>query len=348
MKNTSPTKTQSLPTVLHLLVAVSVAVLLVAAPACGDSGGGSGGGLSCASGSATWEVVQEDLDGSLMSVWTDGSEVFTAGAGGLLQRFDCQWTTLDTGTTEHLWWVHGRDDALWIAGENGTTLRYDRAADSFEAHTIATEAKLFGIWGQSDTSMWTVGGVIGNPFAPGEMYHFDGTEWSAVELPDGSVDGVILYKVWGRSDDDLWVVGTQGTILHRTASGWEVVDSGTTQPLFTVSGDADIVVAVGGVTSGIALLNDGDGFVDASPDFARGFNGVHVRDGAVTAVGTPAEVWRRDAAGVWTWDESAPELGSDGLHAVMTDGAGHTWAVGGEFQVLLVRGAVVHYGPPVN
>ncbi len=283
-----------------------------------------------------------------MSVWSDGTEVFSAGAGGKLQRFDCSWQTLDTGTTENLWWVHGRADALWVAGEHGTTLRYDRTTGAVVAHPIATDAKLFGIWGQSDASVWAVGGVIGDPSAAGEMYHFDGADWAAVELPVGSIDGVILYKVWGRSDDDLWVVGTHGTILHRTAGGWAVVDSGTTQPLFTIAGDADLVVAVGGVTAGVALIREGGGpFVDASPDFARGFNGVSVRDGAVTVVGSPAEVWRRDAAGTWAWDESAPDLGGDGLHAVTTDAAGDLWAVGGEFVVTLTRGALIHYGSPV-
>src|SRR5262249_26464771 len=65
-----------------------------------------------------------------------------------------------------------------------------------------------------------------------------------------------LHGVWGSAADDVWAVGGSGLILHRDASGWSRVPSGSDDTLLDVAGSArDDVWAVG--ANGSVLHFDG-------------------------------------------------------------------------------------------
>lgn len=104
------------------------------------------------------------------------------------------------------------------------------------------------VWGETVTDLWAVGGQSST--RPGEltvgaMWHFDGSEWSAQALPEGTAT---LNWVFGV-DDTLVTVGDFGTILVRSGPGEDFApySCATILPLWGVWGaSADDLWIVGG------------------------------------------------------------------------------------------------------
>jgi hypothetical protein len=62
--------------------------------------------------------------------------------------------------------------------------------------------------------------------------HFDGQNWSNVALEAmGPIDP--LNAIWGSSAGDIWAAGASATLLHRSGSQWEKID--TSQLITTTS-----------------------------------------------------------------------------------------------------------------
>jgi hypothetical protein len=87
-----------------------------------------------------------------------------------------------------------------------------------------------------------------------------------------------LLRLWGTASDNLYAVGSQGTILHRDESGWQAMDSPTSEELMDVWGlGPDPMFAVG--YNGTILRWDGVSAVVNGPD---------VPEGRLTATPNPA------------------------------------------------------------
>src|SRR5262245_16250885 len=88
-------------------------------------GGDAGNDASAAS----WQVVLQHLDGTLLSVWgTSAKDVYAVGGPrgntpfkALVMHFDgTQWKRLDANNDGTYWWVHGTGATdVWMTGENG-------------------------------------------------------------------------------------------------------------------------------------------------------------------------------------------------------------------------------------
>ncbi|MEZ4318584.1 MAG: hypothetical protein R3F61_13810 [Myxococcota bacterium] len=264
-------------------------------------------------------------------VWVVGARPDALSEATVLRHRGGAWEPVSTGVPHDLWWVHAGDDGTaWLGGAGATVLEYDGSA--FVRHVTPGFAgqTVYGVWAQSPSDVWAVGGFAGRE---GFAWHYDGSEWATVALPDDlprTRDGEIppLLKVWGRTSDDVWLVGGLGTILHYDGTALVRVESGTTEQLFTVHGDADTVVVVGGGASGILLRNDGDGFVDDTPPSANLLQGLHVdRDGVVWTAGERGRLFGRHKS---TWAEVELDVEApQSYHALWTDGEGDLWAVGG-------------------
>ena len=303
-----------------------------------------------------WGLVFEDLDPALLSVWGGGhDDVWTVGAdagdGPMVLRFDgSDWTRLATQASGNLWWVAGRSDAVWMAGEGGLILRYDRGAEDFEIMTTPeSDVIMFGVLPVAADDVWAVGGnALENR---GVLWHYDGSDW--IEDPEATAllgDTGLLFKIWGESSEDLFVVGAEGVGLRRDSSGWTTTPIPTGRRLFTVHGSGEDVVAVGGFSSGLIVEWDGAEWVDVSPAGVPQLNGVYVEpDGRATAVGIEGSIWRRDAAGQpWRELEGTPPVLWD-YHAAYVDPQGDAWAVGGfVISEPYNRGLLSHYGLPVS
>ncbi len=308
----------------------------------GDSGDGDGGTVQ------TWTILGQDMDSALLSIagtgpddmWMVGGDV---GSGPMVVHHSGgAWSRVDTGTTDDLWWVWHDGSDPWIVGAGGRVLR--RNGDSFDQVVLDPDVTLFGIWGSGPTDVWTVGGNINLASDGAAMWHFDGQDWTAVDLPAEVASQVAVYKVWGRSATQVWAVGTGGSSMTWDGKTWTSVATGTDRNLFTVHGSSSEVYAVGGAFSGTILRYDDGAWVDETPDAAPQFNGVYVREGCPpVAVGTQggAVYWRID--GTWQADARVAATTLD-YHAAWLSGDCDALAAGGSISSLPLDQGVVVWG----
>jgi hypothetical protein len=78
-------------------------------------------------------------------------------------------------------------------------------------------------WGSAPDDIWAVGNDIA---------HFDGKTWSQVPAPPHD----FLLGIWGQDRDHVWAVGFNGTMMRWDGQAWSLMDSGTSQTLFAVTG----------------------------------------------------------------------------------------------------------------
>lgn len=341
---------------LGVRVAAVLAALVLVGNGCEpDDGEGS---------AKSWKLVLRDLDAALLGVWgSSASDVFAVGAdtgnGPLVLHWDgSTWTKFgaaSTGASGGLWWVAGTDATgpVWMAGEGGLVLRYDRAADTFsKIGGVPSTVTLFGIFatGAGFADVWAVGGDTDG--AVGHVYKLDGAAFvEDTTMPEAARTAGQFFKVWGRSSNDLWVVGLGNKMMHRSASGWSVIDTPQGRRLFTMHGNDTTAIAVGGFATGLVVEALGAGAAtvsDATPPGVKQLNGVWVDgDGSVVAVGVEGTVTERRGT-VWKAPSGLPQV-LDDYHAVYVDPEGGVWAVGGFIVVTPgTDGMLLHYGPSIS
>jgi hypothetical protein len=326
---------------------------ILAAIGCGSGGGDEGGGDS-------WQLVHDGLPGGLLSVWgTSSRDVWAVGAAPLdgaaptVLHFDgTSWSSEDTGSTGDLWWVFGfAAGPVYAGGTGGQILRY--ANGSFERMQTPGTGNVFGIWGSSANDVWAVGGQPGG--ANGAFaWRLSGDSWTEVpDFPSGLASTDALWKVFGRGSDDVWMVGTGGKTLHWDGSTLTQAFTGLAESLFTVHGNSQRFVAVGGYGTGLILeraVPDADStWVNVSPPSAPSIVGVCLTEKAGYAVGEFGYVATRGRGG-WQDEKTSFDvtLGVRSLHSVWLDPDGGVWTVGGEIRELpLTDGVMLHKGKPV-
>ena len=289
-----------------------------------------------------------DLRAGLTSVWgTSATDIWTVGGdpddtGNTVMRFDGEiWQSLTTGFNGDLWWVHGFDcGPVFFAGAGGLILRYQDGV--FERMETPGDATVYGIWGVSHDDLWAVGGNVSEgAFA----WRFDGTAWQEAEgFPPILIRSSSLFKVWGASPEDVWMVGTGGVILHYDGERLTQVRSETARDLFTVSGNRNRAVAVGGFGTGVILENDGTGWRDVTPEGTPFVVGVVVGESSAYAVGVEGAVLEATGASWETLDTGIDIPGE--LHSVWIDPEGGVWAVGGQVLASPLVDGVIIYRPP--
>lgn len=308
-------------------------------------------------------------EAGLLSIWgTSSTDVWIVGAdpgdglGPMVLSYDgTAWTRHATGTTGDLWWVWSDGgDTIWMSGEGGRMLTYDRVGGTFVEDVITNPAyKLFGVWGTGPSDIWTVASDINNAI-DGAILHYDGAAWTESTTippdPTNPVNRRQPFKVWGCGGSDVWTIGTRAVALHWNGTTWEdtwdqpVYQSIT---LVTVHGRAcDDAYAVGGFGNAVTIHWDGSLWTDVSPpltDIVPGMNGVFASDAGSTAIcGQRGSIyWREGTA--WVADARPPATSRD-FHACWIDEAGAVWAVGGDLGTL-TEGVVVYGGiaaiPPI-
>ena len=306
-----------------------------------------------------WQAVATNLSEAALSVTgTSDHDVWVVGAdrgsGPLVLHYDgARWARPSTGTRGDLWWAHAfADGTVWMGGASATLLRH--RGDRFERFAApgTARATVFGLWGASPDDVYAVGSTAGRN---GFVWHFDGTVWRDTALPaalpdvNETHDGPAFFKVWGRGADDVWVVGELGVALHGRAGAFTAVDTGTARRLFTVFGDAQRTLLVGGDSQGV-LLDAPAGstsFTARAPDGATLLQGVATSGDAGWAVGQGCRVFQR-AGATWREVEVPLALSAQSLHAAWLDPSGDLWSVGGDvLSNDLSNGVIAHFGKPV-
>ncbi|RMF74220.1 MAG: hypothetical protein D6744_14745, partial [Planctomycetota bacterium] len=112
---------------------------------------------------------------------------------------------------------------------------------------------LSAVWGSSASDIFVVGGT----FDQGEVYHFDGANWRAMEVP--SVP--LLVWVFGFGPDNVYAVGVGGGVVHYDGGKWTALDSGTKDDLWGIWGRApnDMWIVGGKTGEGEPVLMHFDG-----------------------------------------------------------------------------------------
>ncbi|HEY4058897.1 MAG TPA: hypothetical protein VGM39_19920, partial [Kofleriaceae bacterium] len=106
------------------------------------------------------------------------------------------------------------------------------------------------LWGSSASDVYA---VCDN----GRAFHYNGTSWSSVVLPD--VGATKLTSVWGVSSDDVTIVG-QGKVFHSDGGGFSAIDAANTvNPLVFASSEHGngVLVGVASTTTGALLYRWG-------------------------------------------------------------------------------------------
>lgn len=305
-----------------------------------------------------WQVIQEELDAALLSVWgTSSNDVWTVGGampdgtGPLVLHYDgTEWQRLLTGQDAGtLWWVFGfAGGPVYMGGEGGVILRYEDG--QFTRLQTPGQGTVYGIWGTAPTAtgpneMWAVGGASESEGGFAWRLANDDTWQAEPSVPSDVTAGAAIWKIFGSSRDDAWLVGSNGVSLHWDGSSLSPGDTGVGSSLFTVHAVGDRYAAVGGLASGIIVEYEGDHWRNATPDpVPAGLSGVCLKDqeGGI-AVGALGTVYRRDTEG---WHEEDTGLSVDGnLHSVWFDPEGGVWAVGGQTYVEpITDGVLIHGG----
>lgn len=301
---------------------------------------------------AEWSVLVNNGDEALLSVsGSSSSDVWAVGAdkgrGPAVLHWDgTTWERLQTGTRGDLWWVHVFESGeVFAGGERATVLRYD--GSNWERMTTPGLAQhnVFGVWGRSPDEAWAVGAISGRG---GFIWEYNGIEWTELTLPaevplddDGDAPGI--FKVWG-DEDTTFFVGSRGLLLRDAGNGLEVVQSGLNSTVFTVHGNDEVAVAVGGAVSGMIFEVDADGRVrDAAPDGAPLLQGVCLGEGGDGwATGAGGVVLRRTSRG-WREQVTGFDFEAESLHAVWMDPDGGVWSVGGNVLTSALDGGVLVY-----
>ncbi len=298
-----------------------------------------------------------DLPSGLLSVsGTAADDVIVVGTdagdgkGSFVARYDgTGWRRLNSGSTGDLWWISVQPigGKFYLTGENGMILEFDPATEAFESHTTPGTQTIFGIWGPAPDDIWAVGGLLSNQQFGGTIWHYDGTDWTIEDLsvlfPNGHPT---MLKVWGRGADEIYAVGAAGLILRYNGTEWEQVDNGTATnpPLFSVYGDSETVVAVGGFNNGFILESANGSFTDRSSPGTIQMNGVFLgTNGSAVVVGRELNVAFRTDAG-WEVQDTGLPIEHD-FHACWIDPEGGVWAVGGNLiSEPIDEGTLVYYG----
>jgi len=121
------------------------------------------------------------------------------------------------------------------------------------AFDASSTGALSAVWGSSTDDVFVVGGTP----TKGEIYHYDGSGWSAMKVPQVS----LIVWVYGFASDDVYAVGLDGGIVHYDGTDWTKLDSPTTEDLWGVWGSAsdDLWIVGGNVGEGDAIILHYDG-----------------------------------------------------------------------------------------
>jgi hypothetical protein len=108
-----------------------------------------------------------------------------------------------------------------------------------QAFDTSSSGSLSGVWGSGPNDVFIVGGTD----AGGEIYHYDGSDWSPMQVPAVP----LLVWVYGFGPSDVYAVGTGGGMVHYDGSAWTEIATTTTEDLWGVFGlNANEVWIVGG------------------------------------------------------------------------------------------------------
>jgi hypothetical protein len=107
-----------------------------------------------------------------------------------------------------------RPGAAWIGTTQGVLVWNGSQLERVELSGL----KVAGLWASSSRDVWAVGVLNMQPAA----FHFDGSEWTQVELPAEATSAGGFVAVVGQCESDVYLVGSHG-VLHWDGAQWTAI-----------------------------------------------------------------------------------------------------------------------------
>lgn len=184
-------------------------------------------------GQGDWDTKRlKNNDVDLYGVWGHDDQRYIVGWGSsgsdkdqVVQYNGYKWLYLYPGTQMHMSDVWSGEKGFIAPGWESRLLEY---TGYWYKWNLGGNRQLYGIWGDSETSVFTVG-------EQGVSYRYDGNTWQRLQTGISST----LRAVGGGSPDDVYAVGEYGAIIHYDGDAWTEMDSGTTRNLYGVWGGTE-------------------------------------------------------------------------------------------------------------
>jgi hypothetical protein len=86
---------------------------------------------------------------------------------------------------------------------------------------------IHSLWAFNANDIW---------FGIGNMIHWDGQTFNAVELPSTAWGPHRINKIWGLSSQNFYIVGVGGSIAHYNGTTWTKIESGVSEDIQDIFG----------------------------------------------------------------------------------------------------------------
>ncbi|AMO25314.1 glycosyl hydrolase [Ramlibacter tataouinensis] len=185
-------------------------------------------------------------DQPLLDVWfEDDKKGFAIGAFNLILRTEdggktwASWADrVDNPKAMHLYAIRPAAGTLFMVGEQGLVLKFDRAAQRFTRVALPYQGTLFGVTGNNNMAL--VFGLRGNAFRTTDA----GASWTKVEtgLQAGLTSGVV------RTDGSVLLASQTGQLLLSVDEGatFRRIPLPNPAPVFTLADAGNGNVAMAG------------------------------------------------------------------------------------------------------
>lgn len=176
----------------------------------------------------TWTVDTLNIFATYLSkMWgSSPTDVWAVGHGGSLDddiwHYDgIEWEK-STYTTAGPWCIHGfAKDDVWVGGEDGEIWHYDGTTWTENLryqNSDYTDITFMDIWGEKPYDIYAVGFADSSNIRFGLMMHYNGTEWSRLNIE--FIDEVFMKIRKGANDNNFFVwnyfrkTGSDSTKYH--------------------------------------------------------------------------------------------------------------------------------------
>jgi hypothetical protein len=275
-------------------------------------------------GEGMWTTRTSTLRFEIFAVGGYDDSAFAGGvSGALIHSIDGgqTWANTATPAAHDVHAVFGDASGYWVGGEDGIFFR-SATGSMFTTQKPAADVNTYAIAGRSATDLYA-------GLSLGELAHFDGTTWSTLPPPAGSI--ITITSVGVMSNGVGVAAGSKGTIITLP----ELVASTPLKPYgATIWGAATVggLFYLVGDTGAIFHSTDrADWIADTTPTTQSLRALVNVGN-LLFAVGTGGVILRSVVgSSVWTADESPT---TNNLDAAWVSASGDVVAVGAAGTIL--------------
>lgn len=252
-------------------------------------------------------------------------------AFSLVQAQTSTWRTLaDPRSNEAIWMAS--TTVGWAVGASGSISQTTDGGATWTPQPSGVTVDLNGIWGTSDTSVWTVGDG-------GTVLFWNGTSW-ATQTTGVTSD---LSAISGFNASNVWAVGAASAIIKWNGTAWTTQDApnNANENLNGVwAASANTVIAVGDNGQTLRTLNSGtawnnfDSFSSPTTIDLQAIWGSAGNSIWIVGTGGTVRFWNGTAWGAQTSGLTANRT----LFGISGANATNVWAAGSNGEIIRFDG----------